>query len=64
MKAKTHWVWTHKAERDSRGRNRAGTLVHDMWREEVPAFVIEQKLAVDASEFDYGDGQVDLLELL
>lgn len=64
MKAKSHWVWTHRAQQESRGRHIAGTKVHEWWQQEVPEFMIERGLAVDAEDYEYGDGQVDLLELI
>lgn len=64
MKAKSHWVWTTKAQQESRGRHIAGTMVYEHWREEIPEFMVERGLAMEAEDYDYGDGQVDLLELL
>lgn len=64
MKAKSHWVWTLKAERDSRGRRQAGTRIDDMWQPDVPEWMVEQGLVVDAEDYDYGDGQIDLFEMI
>ncbi len=64
MKAKSQWVWTDKAERESRGRRIAGTRIDDMWQHDAPDWMGEQGLIVDMEDYDYGDGQVDLLELI
>lgn len=61
MKAKSHWVWTIKAERDSRGRRQAGKRIDEP---DVPEWMVEQGLVVDAEDYDYGDGQVDLFEMI
>lgn len=64
MKAKTHWVWTDKAERESRGRRQAGTRIDDMWQPEAPDFMSVDGLIVEEEEYDYDNGQVDLFELI
>lgn len=64
MKAKSHWVWTQQAQRESRGRRTAGSIVDDQWRTDVPDWMVERGLVMDAEDYDYGDGQVDLLELI
>lgn len=63
--AKTHWVWTDKAEKTNidPSRTKAGEPVWPYYLEQAPARWLEEGLIKDASEIEIA-GQLDLFDII
>ncbi|WP_051289630.1 hypothetical protein [Paenibacillus massiliensis] len=63
VKAKTHWVWTAKAERENPQRSVEGREVWSHYLQNAPKRWLDDGLIQDASEYE-GKGQADLFDYL
>lgn len=63
MKAKTHWVWTEKAEKANPSRSRAGEVIWPHYAIDAPDEWVDNGLIIDSSKF-VKEGQIDLLDLM
>lgn len=61
--AKTHWVWTKKAEKGNPTRSKAGERVWEHYTKEAPRKWLDDGLIIDSSEY-VREGQTDLFDLL
>lgn len=61
--AKTHWVWTQKAEKENPQRSRAGEMIWPHYAKEAPLEWLQDGLIIDKSEYAE-EGQVELFDLL
>lgn len=63
VSAKTHWVWTQKAEKENPQRSRAGEMIWPHYSKEAPEEWLQDGLIIDKSEY-LEEGQVELFDLL
>lgn len=64
IKASSYWIWTAKADQQSRGQRRAGKRIDAIWQPYAPVWMVEQQLIIDAEFYPYKVGQVDLYDML
>lgn len=63
VSAKTHWVWTQKAEKENPQRSRAGEMIWPHYSKEAPTEWLQDGLIIDKSDY-LEEGQVELFDLL
>lgn len=61
--ARTHWVWTEKAEEADPKRHRAGERVWEHYAKEAPQKWLDDGLIVDSSEY-VREGQMEIFDII
>lgn len=63
VSAKSHWVWTEKAEAANPKRSRAGEMVWPQYSKQAPKKWLDDGLIVDKSEY-VKEGQTEIFDFM
>lgn len=63
VKAKTFWVWTHKAEEENPKRSKAGSPIWYQHQINAPKYMLDDGLICDSTDF-VKEGQTDIFDFM